>query len=620
MDISSFLFPKELFALVIWYIQIGFFIFWLFLVVREAFRLTQFKKQIKKLEDVNKLALFLRDPAKPTVSENDAINYFNAFCAVVRKYQSSPIVRHLRAIFQAGFKQSSLDINLLIKSTNNHLLSAHTALRALLSLFIILGLLGTLGGLSLSLNELSVLLTTNSQITNEALSAALKNLLPKLGVAFATSFWGVAFTILGVLIFALYNNLIAAPANRLLESETFMNWVPNLIPTPSQILEEKMILTERQMQKSFDAAQKVAEFADDIKGEAGAFAESFKNASSTLDTLKTASDNLNEFSKTFIESVGKLTYFQEDLKTLTKQMADDSTKFHTTVENVLNGNKEFQRTVQEEFKAQAEQAEKSYSANSSQTASLVGALQSYESAYIKNRESIDANLLLLLQDARDAFHSIKNQNDDVIFGLAQGVGNPLREEIVTSLRNVASEIGGGLASISYQNKEGFANISNNLGEEFGGFSDKLDTALTEVVIELKDAADILKHINIPLKAAAEKIELTFGTFDTNAGIWANEINTTLKTQSGYGEIQTEALWNLNGHLDTLVAQVTEISTTTDEIKKLNSAIITLGDKIEKIKLSGNSRPAKTGSTYSAQPKPTRWGRIKNRLPFYRGKK
>lgn len=594
MDINSFLFPREQFALVIWYIQIGFFLFWFLLIVREAIKLKRFEKQIKEFEDITKLKNFLRSPSKSLLFEMQGYEEFNTFCSSISKHNKSPIVKHLRAIFQSGLKESSLDINLLIKSTNNRLLSANTTLRSMLSLFIILGLLGTLGGLSLSLNELSGLLTVNTQISNESLSLALKNLLPKLGVAFATSFWGVVFTILGVLIFGLYYNLIIMPISRLLEGETLTNWVPNLIPTPSQILHEKLILTEHQMQKSFDAAQKVGEFANDIKNDAGALSQSFRNTHLTLETLKTATENLNEFSKTFIESVGKLAPFQDDLRNLYQHMANDSQKFNKTIEYVLISNREFHENVEREFKFQASQTEKFYNAHSEQSTNLLKALRSYEDAYLKNRESVDANLLVLMQNAQQAFQSISTQNEAIVYGLAKAVGDPIREDLVT-----------GLTGISSQTQEGFTGIST-----------KLDTALGEklgnVAVELFDVADILKHINIPLKAAAEKIELTFETFDKHTEVWANKVNSSLVTQNDNGKTQVETLNYLNENVSTLITKITDLSTVSEELRSLNSTINALQVNIEKIKSNGNQSDGGKSSERAIQ-KPTRWKRIKNKI-------
>src|SRR3569833_2892270 len=79
------------------------------------------------------------------------------------------VAAHLRAIFDAGLHESRLDIGDLLRHTNAKLFRANTLLRALLSIFVILGLLGTLFGLADTLKALSNLLQHTARLNSDTL-------------------------------------------------------------------------------------------------------------------------------------------------------------------------------------------------------------------------------------------------------------------------------------------------------------------------------------------------------------------------------------------------------------------------------------------------------------------
>src|SRR5258705_483725 len=100
--------------------------------------------------------------------------------------KDGPVALHLRAIFEAGWNESQLDVRALIQNTSNVFLRGNNLHRSLLSTFIVLGLLGTLFGLADALSSLDVL-TKNGELNSAELNAGLKILLGSLKSAFAPS-------------------------------------------------------------------------------------------------------------------------------------------------------------------------------------------------------------------------------------------------------------------------------------------------------------------------------------------------------------------------------------------------------------------------------------------------
>src|SRR5205807_3259912 len=105
------------------------------------------------------------------------------------------------------------------------------------------------------------------------LSQSLHTLLGTLRGAFAPSIWGVSFTVVGVLIFAVYLRVVASPLSVSLERTTLTICIPQLMPTASQRLQQRLRLSREQMERAVAASQEVTEFAEDIRSKTGSLRE-----------------------------------------------------------------------------------------------------------------------------------------------------------------------------------------------------------------------------------------------------------------------------------------------------------------------------------------------------------
>src|SRR6185436_19521994 len=150
MKILDYLKPENQIALSIIYILLGLFGLWLVILVGNVWRHLRYRNEIKNCAEVDELS----EPDEASAATVSPFMFSNASDKTFRAFQeakalsdNSPITWHLQSIFEAGRNESQLDVRSLIKNTSDKLLRSNSLLRSLLSIFIILGLLGTLFGL-----------------------------------------------------------------------------------------------------------------------------------------------------------------------------------------------------------------------------------------------------------------------------------------------------------------------------------------------------------------------------------------------------------------------------------------------------------------------------------------
>ena len=123
-------------------------------------------KQIENNQDIQPLvtARQERDRGRDdNEAETDANPVFQDFCEERSVSQNSFISKHLKAIFLAGWNESRLEVSELINHTTSNLFRWNSLFRSVLAIFIVIGLLGTLFGLTDSLVELSPALKASAE-------------------------------------------------------------------------------------------------------------------------------------------------------------------------------------------------------------------------------------------------------------------------------------------------------------------------------------------------------------------------------------------------------------------------------------------------------------------------
>jgi hypothetical protein len=529
MKIFEYLSPENPVAQGIVYVLVGLFILWAVMLLWSLLKNRYYSSQIKRNEDAASLLI-----QEPTVRDGEntsalsstleAEKVFRAFQQAKGLKDNSPIAGHLRAIFDAGWHESQLDSRVLIKNTTDKLFRANTLHRALLSIFIIIGLLGTLFGLADTMASLDTLLHGGTQLTNDTLGQGLQRLLGTLKGAFAPSILGVLMTVSGVFLFALYLHFVALPLGNLLERMTLTVWIPQLVPTASQKLQDKLQLSKQQVERSLAAADKVGDFIQGIEHKTDAFSETLGVTTEALKQMGRVASHLGAFSQNFVEGVKALTPFQQDLRALYQQMANESRAFQESVQRNITGAEDFQRRIQDQLNNQNQQL-----------AQVLDALQHYVQAYIANSGEIDKKLSVVLEKADRAFENLSKRNAEITQALDEALGKPLRE-------NLAQHLGA---------------VESTLQTQLGAMGSALE-------VQLRSMGDRLRGLDEPLNNAADKFENTFINFNAQTDEWRESLQRTFIKQNDISQEQLQRLELLNQQLPALLQQLSASSSNFSE--------------------------------------------------------
>jgi DNA repair exonuclease SbcCD ATPase subunit len=570
MNFSDYVKPDNPIAQAIVYMLLGLFVLWFLLLLWNVARNLFYSSQLKRCEDVDGLLVSpygVSDGGGRAVPPDFSIEgerVFGDFRAAKGLNEKGPIARHLHALFAAGWNESQLDARALVKNTADRIFRAHGLHRALLSIFIILGLLGTLFGLADALSLLADALRGGSQVDNERLNQGLQHLLGSLKGAFGPSILGVLLTVVGVVLFALYQRFIAAPLAGALERITLTVWVPRLVPTASQKLLDKLQLSERQMQRSFDAARRVADFAENIQNKTGTFGETLEHASAALTRMEKVSDGLSTFSVNFVEGAKSLA---PELRSLYQQMLQESRAFQESVRSNIAGAEDFQRHIREQLDGQH-----------TQLAEVLKSLRSYEAAYVTSRGEIDTKLGAVLGRAEEAFQNLSRRNEEIGRALDDALGKPLREEVTARLSAIEAALSSRLGG-----------VENTLQVQLGALGERL------------------RALDAPLNTAAQKFTDTFYNFNENANEWRTELQREFAQQNETNKQQLRRLDALSDQVPQLLEQISASSNNFtaggqqlgQDISALSQNVAALGSNVEALGKQVGARPGGDGDRTAA---------------------
>jgi hypothetical protein len=531
MDITDLLWPKDWLArgtiIALWSIAFV----WLLMLIGSLIRHLRTKKQMLKCSDIKTLLYaidthalkrdqsvarheYLKEPglsgtelgaklatetsSKPSAEEADII--FATFSR--EKDITNPLlVKHIKAIFNAGVEGNNLDVGELIQHSSRELFQVNSLLRSLLAIFIVIGLLGTLFGLAKSLANLSHLLKINDQISNEKLVPAMQSLLTSLETAFAPSIWGVGLTIIGVLIFGFYLSLICAPLKATLDSLTLTVWVPKLLPTVSQKQLDALQRSEKQLREHHVIAGRVVDFARDLDHEVGKLGRTIIHAESSLDEMTVLTKDISEFSKDFSDSVIKLTNFQEDLTTLYNQIQEKSDFFQNYVQNTITESDKNHKEMLQVLQNQNEQLR-----------GIMESLDVYEKAYAEERKKIDSRSEQVLSSAQSLFQEMGQKNRELI----EELGKPLNVTLAKNLGEIKRGLNVDMSSIADKMGNSIDTIINRtdkivkeLREEFNtrnAVNSQILQSQTQFLTSLQEQSRLFQLLNSTIANLASKVE------------------------------------------------------------------------------------------------------------------
>ncbi len=359
---------------------------------------------------------------------------------------NEPIFEHIKAIYDAGRKSSRLDADLLVKNTIDKICTDVDTIKSCISVFLVIGILGTLIGLGLSIGSFNGdSFIINAQANNTA--KELSKLFGNLRGAFAPSMWGVFLTILFVILYTvvIQERCINKLTDRL-TTNTIKVWLPALYPTDFQKGENTMV----QLKQTIGNAEAINDGVSDL-------VNNLDNANSTVNALIGVSDALNTSVAKFNEGSNKVLELKNSIAELSAQISSTNEKYQEWLNNAVTQISKFQNESRESLRQQSASVQEHFDTQNAQLNSVVQSLKLYDEHALSVQENLNAMLTESIQQSNQA----------------------------------ASDMSGAAGQLDKRNEEVVAVISDKLSKDLQGISEQL------------------KHINNPLEQASIEIQKMF---------------------------------------------------------------------------------------------------------------
>jgi len=464
-SIWQYVWPKELSLQVI----IG--VIWLFAFcvlikcIRIRSKASDNLKMLEELQDVSFLesVLKMNDVDVAQSFENFKLAIFNKMQGENRSVNADaviPLFEHLKAIYDAGHKSSRLDSDLLVKNTVNKIFSGVDTIRTTISLFLVVGILGTLVGLAISIGSFSGEgFVVNAQANNAA--AELSNLFTNLRGAFAPSMWGVFCTILFVAAFSLF--IQEACINRLTEkltNSTINIWLPVLYPTDFQKSENSLVKLNETVKN-----------AGNINTGAQGLLKNLTESNATIVALKEAADAVTETQNAFNDGAAKFTELKDTLTAMQNQIREQNDGFLAYMGNlasetkkVADQNLDITNAVKDTYLAQSEKLE-----------TVIHTLKMYDENFTEYRENSEKSLAKSIETNNEIAKKISDSEEHLV----KAIGDPLRQQLATELQNIGNNIGTAATSLKQINNP-LVETNKKMGIMFENFGRSFDELLDKL--------------------------------------------------------------------------------------------------------------------------------------------
>lgn len=350
-----------------------------------------------------------------------------------------PIFEHLKAIYDAGRRSSRLDADLLVKNTIDKICTDVDMIKSCISIFLVIGILGTLIGLGLSIGSFNGdSFIINAQANNTA--KELSKLFGNLRGAFAPSMWGVFFTICFVICYTFF--IQEGCINKLtdkLTTNTIKVWLPALYPTDFQKGENTM----HRLKATINNADAINDSAKDL----------LNNLSATNGTVKALNDMsaaLNQSIERFDDGSNKIKELQETIAALSQQLTDNNKYYQEWMTNTLTQTTQFQASNKQLLQEQAEEVKQSFEYQNNQLREVVQTLKLYDQHALDNQVELNNKLIVATDGMQNVVDNLAERDERII----TTVGKPLNEQ----LQDMSDQLAKNLKQINDQLK----NINNPL--------------------------------------------------------------------------------------------------------------------------------------------------------------
>lgn len=412
---------------------------------------------------------------------------------------------HIETLYKSGMQSSKIEPELLCRNTVARIFNSANSIKTYISLFLIIGILGTLFGLANSIGSFDGAALLSNNVKAGTGAQELQDLFKNLKGAFAPSMWGVLTTIVGVLIYTV-----------LIQEKTINNFTDKL--TKVTIDEWMPSLCRTDYQKIYEAAKQV-EKAN----------KSIENAEEINDGVNELRNNLNEANATIVSFKNMTEEFSYATKTL-KDSAD-----------AISANQESLKNTYENLEAKNEEVNKTLSAvlmNINAFGTFGKKLEDLNSNFYDKHVRLQADLEESIEITKDVAVNLGDKGEE----LAQRVERPIVNqlcEVTDAIGNIYSklhEINDPLKSTEkriYQSVEAIGKVNNDL-------IDKIDNLIARIDEREKDVNKHILNKNGFDPAVTEKII---------AQANSNKVDTS-KIEDGLKEVVTclKSLQDTNHHI------------------------------------------------------------------------
>lgn len=414
-------------------------------------------KMLEEMQDVSFLenVLKMNDVDVAQCFENFKMAIFNKMKTEGRPIDGdtvAPLFEHLKAIYDAGYKSSRLDSDLLVKNTINKVFRGTDTIRTLISLFLVVGILGTLVGLAMTIPSLKVSSNAAGKYTLD---------LSNLGGAFAPSMWGVFCTIVFVAFFSVV--IQEGCINRLTEELTnctINTWLPVLYPTDFQKSENSLVKLNETVKN-----------AENINTGAQGLLKNLAESNATVVALKEAADAVTETQTAFNNGASKFTEMKEALSAMQQQIREQNDCFLAYMANLASQNKsvadknlEISNVVKDNYLAQSEKLE-----------NVIHTLKMYDDNFTEYRKNSEASLAKSIETNNALAKKISDSEEHLV----KALGDPLRQQLSAELQNIGNNIGTAATSLKQINNP-LVETNKRMGIMFENFGRSFDELLDKL--------------------------------------------------------------------------------------------------------------------------------------------
>lgn len=485
MGILSYIIPQEWVLRIIIIAMIALAVF----VIRKCWILSTLGKEnlamLDRMENVGDL--------EKALLKNDA-NLDQEFAkyetALGKNDNTSVLFEHLKAIYDAGAQSSRLDADLLVKNTVDKIFTDVDSIKTSISLFLVIGILGTLAGLAISIggfNGANFVMTGQNSSTADELSLLFGNLRG----AFAPSMWGVFFTI--VFVFGYSWKIQEGCINKVTEKltiNTIRNWLPKLYPTDFQRGDQSLVKLNATIAN-----------ADGINNGVRTLEKNLSSSNQTLRQLAKVSDDIQKASDRFDKSTDKIVKIKE----LYDELKKTNDIFHSSLESLINSAIQDRK---DSYKEYIEIVEKNYAAVQDANQKMKDQMGQYFDALTEVLKKQNSAFSAGLQGQIDTWKAtLNNQNAQL-----QEVISQLKA-YDTSFFQTVNESRESLNKSIEVNRNA-AIVNQELGKKLHEIEEKLLSRQDELMVQisqpitsqLSGVAQALQHIQQPLNEAVKNIE------------------------------------------------------------------------------------------------------------------